>query len=218
VLGASAGDLLCWPPGCDHELLDASVDFDLYVVGLTPELSERVLGRCATKVLSGPLRVHLPPSTSEALRRSCSVSLASLEPVVVERRVGELWREAHAARAGSVRAASSARRVLRSLLDDPDLTRADRARLLRAHPSEISRCFHRELGVTLTEYRTRLRLLRFIEGVDAGDSTLLGAALGAGFGSYSQCHRAFRDALGCSPSRFFRGDGRARMAEAFAPW
>ena len=44
AIDVGPGDLLWWPPGQDHVLLDASVDFDLFVVGVTPELSDRVLG------------------------------------------------------------------------------------------------------------------------------------------------------------------------------
>ena len=58
------------------------------------------------------------------------------------------------------------------------------------------------MGTTLTEYRTRLRLIRLIERVDSGSNMLL-AALEAGFGSYSQCHRAFTRVFGCTPRRFF---------------
>ena len=36
---AQAGDLLWFTPGQDHVLLEASDDFDLFVVALTPELS-----------------------------------------------------------------------------------------------------------------------------------------------------------------------------------
>jgi AraC-like DNA-binding protein len=73
------------------------------------------------------------------------------------------------------------------------------------------------MGTTLTDYRTRLRLLRLIERVDAG-SSLLAAALEAGFGSYSQCHRAFTRVFGCTPRRFFGSELRGAMIGAFAPW
>ncbi|MEO8183362.1 MAG: helix-turn-helix domain-containing protein [Deltaproteobacteria bacterium] len=71
-------------------------------------------------------------------------------------------------------------------------------------------------GLTLTDYRTRLRLLAFIRSVDAG-RTLLAAALQAGFGSYSQCHRTFSQTFGCTPRRFFGSQLRAEMRDAFSP-
>ena len=43
TISVSAGDLLWWPPGQDHVLLDATPDLDLYVIGVTPAFSEHVL-------------------------------------------------------------------------------------------------------------------------------------------------------------------------------
>jgi len=82
----------------------------------------------------------------------------------------------------------------------------------------VSRHFHKDIGLTLTEYRTRLRLLRFIQAACAGQANLLQAALEAGFGSYSQCHRAFQGTLGCSPRRYFRPEVRAEFEGAFLPF
>jgi AraC-like DNA-binding protein len=59
--------------------------------------------------------------------------------------------------------------------------------------------------------------LRFIEAADSGQSTLLAAALEAGFGSYSQCHRAFSAVLGCTPRAFFGTPIRSQMADTFEP-
>ena len=105
-------------------------------------------------------------------------------------------------------------RAIVSLLERPELRRDDVALAARGHPSDVSRYFHKDVGLTLTEYRTRLRLLRFIHIADAGGMNLMSAALDAGFGSYSQCHRAFQETLGCSPRRFFGTDLRTRMEEA----
>jgi AraC-like DNA-binding protein len=213
----SAGDLLCWPPGCDHELLDASLDLDLFVFALTPELCARVLAPRSAPVLSGPLLVRLGEAETAALHARLSAPVVTSEAAVAEEHVARLWIDAHDIRSKLQRPDNLGRRVLRSLLQHPDLGRAERARLVRAHPSELSRSFHRELGLTLGAYRTRLRLLRFIELVDTGQHNLLAAALQAGFGSYSQCHRAFRAAFGCMPRAFFGTSVRRDMEDAFAP-
>jgi AraC-like DNA-binding protein len=102
-----------------------------------------------------------------------------------------------------------------SLMERPELRRDDVALAARGHPTEVSRHFHKDVGLTLTEYRTRLRLLRFIQLADAARRNLLSAALDAGFGSYSQCHRAFRNTLGCSPRAYFKMGLRAGMEHAF---
>ena len=66
--------------------------------------------------------------------------------------------------------------------------------------------------------RSRLRLLRFIQAVDGGAPNLLAAALSAGFGSYSQCHRIFQQTFACTPRLFFETSLRDEMQNAFAPW
>ena len=76
----------------------------------------------------------------------------------------------------------------------------------------MSRYFHRDIGLTLVAYRTRLRLIRFIQLVEGGDRSFLAAAIDAGFGSYSQCHRAFQHAFDCHPARLLR-NGRERRNE-----
>lgn len=218
TLPVAAGDLLCWPPGCDHELLDASADFDLFVFALTPELCARLLTQRSAPVLSGPLTVRLGEAETAELHARLAAPVLTSEAAVAEEHVARLWVDAHELRSKQQRPDNLARRVLRSLLQHPELGRGERASLVRAHPSELSRAFHRELGLTLGAYRTRLRLLRFIELVDSGRYSLLAAALEAGFGSYSQCHRAFRAAFGCMPRAFFGVERRRDMEDVFAPF
>jgi AraC-like DNA-binding protein len=89
------------------------------------------------------------------------------------------------------------------------------AERLRAQPAEVSRHFHRDMGVTLVRYRMRLKLLHFIRLVDSRQSELMAAASHAGFGSYSQCHRAFQAELGCSPREFFLAGLRSAMQRVY---
>jgi AraC-like DNA-binding protein len=216
VFEAGPGALLCWPPGQDHELISASPDFDLFVVGLTPELSERVLGSRSRLALTAPSCLQLTPAALSRFRSSCEVPSFSTEAQVRERQVATFWREAHELRLGKPDGQRSSRRALTSLLERADLGRDQIASLVRADPSEVSRQFRERMGLTLTDYRTRLRLLAFIRAVDAG-CTLLAAALQAGFGSYSQCHRTFSHTFGCTPRRFFASGVRAAMRDAFSP-
>ena len=109
-------------------------------------------------------------------------------------------------------------RTMQSLYQRPELGRSDIARLVRAYPTEISRNFHSDMGITLSAFRSRLRLLRFIQAVDGGAPNLLAAALRAGFGSYSQCHRIFQQTFACTPRLFFQTSLRDEMQNAFAPW
>ncbi len=75
-------------------------------------------------------------------------------------------------------------------------------------PSRLSRQFNRQLGVSLADYRNRIRLERFLDryGIATGNTTtLLDAALAAGFGSYPQFHRVFRQFLGVTPRAYLHG-------------
>lgn len=218
TIDVAAGDMLCWPPGRDHELLEASPDFDLFVVAMTPELCSRALGERSALTLAGPLRTRLPAPALAQLQALCAPPSPTSEASVAESHVAELWLHANALRLKAQRRATLTDRVLKSLLEQPELGRGERARVLGAPPSELSRQFHRDFGLTLNAYRTRLRLMHFIQLADARAHTLLRAALEAGFGSYSQCHRAFHDAFGCTPSKFFETSLRREMQQAFAPW
>ncbi|HEY3816405.1 MAG TPA: helix-turn-helix transcriptional regulator [Polyangiaceae bacterium] len=215
IFGVLPGDLLSWPPGVDHELLEASADFELYVMGATPEFSARVLGSAEGRAYGGPVQLRLNAAQVAELRQRCAVPPGEGGgTVAAETAIGDLWHDLQASRAADGAANSITRRVVCSLKAKPDLGRDRLARLVRTHPSELSRHFHRGVGLTLAAYRTRVRLARFIETVDRGGD-LLSSALSAGFGSYSQCHRSFWSVLGCAPSRFFDRQTRREMEEAF---
>jgi AraC-like DNA-binding protein len=72
-------------------------------------------------------------------------------------------------------------------------------------PSRLSRLFKRQAGVSLVHFRQQKRLERFFElyRID-GDGNVLSAAMRAGFGSYPQFHRVFRQSMGVSPRTYYR--------------
>ena len=95
--------------------------------------------------------------------------------------------------------------AVRLLQGDPSLGGSAIAKQLGVSLSRFARVFKSELGVSLVDYRNRLRLERFMTLVDSGGGNLLEAALAAGFGSYSQFHRVFRAERGSSPREYFHG-------------
>jgi AraC-like DNA-binding protein len=218
TISVSAGDLLWWPPGQDHVLLDATPDLDLYVIGVTPAFSEQVLAGRACGASGGAARLRLDPGTLASLRKTCAVQMTAVDAAAVERHVGDLWREAHTLRARIPDHHPLTGRALSSLLERPDLKRGELARLIHGNASEVSRYFHRDLGLTLVAYRTRLRLIRFIQLVEGGGRSFLAAAIDAGFGSYSQCHRTFQQAFDCTPRVFFGTGMSEEMKGRFAPF
>jgi AraC-like DNA-binding protein len=218
VLPVAPGDLLWWPPGQDHMLTAASPDFDLFVIGVAPDFSSRVLSGTPELGSTGPIQLRLAsPDLAELKARCVALRSDTSDVAAIERQLGDLWRHAHALRRATQSMHVVTRRTMVSLYERPELARSDIARLVRAHPTELSRRFHGDMGVTLSEFRSRLRLLRFIEAVDGGAGNLLTAALGAGFGSYSQCHRIFRRTLGCTPRLFFETSLRDQIQDALEP-
>jgi AraC-like DNA-binding protein len=218
VVKAAAGELLGFPAGQDHVLLNASADFNLFAIGMDPTFSTDVL-RADRHSVEMPLHIRLEPQNFKDLVTRCS---AIVDQSGVDQQVAELWEQLNWLRQMHWRNLKSAmhvltRRTLSTVSDAPDLGRAMLARHVRASPSEISRYFHRDLGMTLTQYRTRLRLLRFIRLVDARAVNLTAAATAAGFGSYSQCHRMFQAEFSCAPRDFFATGLRQQMQLAYLP-
>lgn len=92
--------------------------------------------------------------------------------------------------------------MVRMLTQNPSLGGKDMASKCHVSLSRLARLFKEEMGMSLVDYRNRLRLARFLVLVDSGTSNLLEAALAAGFGSYAQFHRVFRSAYGTTPQRY----------------
>ena len=95
-------------------------------------------------------------------------------------------------------------RVVRLLAARIDVESDELAAAVETTPSHLARLFKKEMGLSLVEYRNRLRLERFFALVDEEGKNLLGSALEAGFGSYAQFHRVFRDLLGQSPRDYLK--------------
>jgi AraC-like DNA-binding protein len=101
---------------------------------------------------------------------------------------------------------SSARRVVTAtvamLAKDPAMGGKEIAAKLDLSLSRLARVFKAEMGMSLVEYRNRLRLDRFAVLLDKGRTNLLEAALAAGFGSYAQFHRVFRALRHMTPREY----------------
>ena len=72
-------------------------------------------------------------------------------------------------------------------------------------PSRLSKLFQEQTGMSLVSFRNRQRLERFLHLYGEGRRTsMLAAALDAGFGSYAQFYRVFAHLMGCTPAEYRR--------------
>lgn len=93
-------------------------------------------------------------------------------------------------------------KAVRILEADPSRGGADIAAELNVSLSRFARVFKTGMGLSIVDYRNQLRLDRFLALVEVGNTTLLDAALAAGFGSYAQFHREFRALRGKKPREY----------------
>jgi AraC-like DNA-binding protein len=216
-------------PGQDHVLVDESADHELWWAVFRPALVARI----ATTPPARPLLEADP--TGEFSRR--------LEPGRV-RRLGALFHELRDADTVDDVLINTGLAYLlsvawRAFLDSDDVVEGvdlhpaveTVARILRADPhagdlatlaraaslspSHLSRIFKEQTGVSISRFRNQQRLQRFVRLYDRGRrTTALAAALEAGFGSYTQFHRVFRELTGRSPStlRTAAADDDLRLA------
>jgi AraC-like DNA-binding protein len=170
----------------------------------------RVLGRAW--VASTPIRSArgmigmmfndegLSEAPVDAVKQGLAAILCSLLGIVLDPlRTGQ-----HPGMAGT--GDSPARRLVADaaalLADDPGIGGKEIAERLEISLSRLTRVFKATMGISLVEYRNRLRLHRLDLLVARGGTNLLKAALASGFGSYAQFHRVFRALRGMTPREY----------------
>jgi len=208
---------LVWIPShVPHILLDATPELEMWIAVWSPPLVERV----GPQALQGPRGLgepHKKVAEAAASRLSglCEevASAEGQDPPRFNAGLAYLLRLAWAEheRAGEANLGEAVHpaveRAARVLAEDPSLDAAAVARAVRMSRARLSDLFHRQTGLTLRAYRTRRRMERFFaafQGPVLMRPTLLEAALSAGFGSYAQFHRAFRQQTGQSPRQWLR--------------
>lgn len=78
------------------------------------------------------------------------------------------------------------------------------AGLLGVSPYRLSRAFTRELGVSLTRYRNRIRVTRALDRLEAGEPNLAILAADLGFADQAHLCRTMRVHLGYTPTALRR--------------
>jgi len=100
--------------------------------------------------------------------------------------------------------------VVVALNRDPLMSGERLAHDLGISPGHLARSFKSQMGISLVEYRNRLRIDRFLNSVADRRGSLLDAALAAGFGSYAQFHRVYRKIHGQTPRTHLAERGPTR--------
>ncbi len=78
------------------------------------------------------------------------------------------------------------------------------AESLGVSPYRLSRAFSREVGVSLTRFRNRVRVGRAVERLEAGEDDLAGLAADLGFADQAHMTRTLREHLGHTPAALRR--------------
>lgn len=212
------GTLFWLFPGQDHLLLDLSKDFTMWVLVFSPSLVRRECG-------AGPIRIlrrRDPPGEFGRELGAAVVGrlnalyrdIGSASRISVRRHnaglvyaLHETW-DAYTAAGEQPKptlmhaSVEQAIQLIRSG-EGGDGSLSELATRVGLSPARLCRVFHRQVGMSLSEFRNRQRLERYLENVTfAPERTFLAHALDAGFGSYAQFHRVFRRYMGCSPQNY----------------
>jgi AraC-like DNA-binding protein len=202
-------------PGQDHVLVDESSDHELWWAVFRPTLVAQV----ATTREARPLLEEDPVGQfsrrldSGRVRRLSTLfhevqDAETMDDVLVNTGLAYLLSFAWRAFLDSddvvegVDLHPAVETVARMLRADPDAgDLAALARAARLSSSHLSRIFKEQIGVSISQFRNQQRLQRFLRLYGRGRrTTALTAALEAGFGSYAQFYRVFREQTGRSPS------------------
>lgn len=200
-------------PALRSEFVDASSEYEAWIAHVSGSLVQR-MGLMGQQRQGAALSRRLTQDSAKRLVSHFEY-LASLDNTSEQFHVGMeylllcAWAEQHrTTRVDELidihPAVEKAAHILRHQPETNSLR--DLARACNASASWLSRLFREQLGVSLVGYRNQARIERFFELYGVGrDANLTEAALGAGFGSYAQFHRVFKDTLGFAPGDLKRG-------------
>jgi AraC-like DNA-binding protein len=217
-LHAPAGTLLWIPPRREHLVLEVSPDVRRWLLLVRARAARRVLPAAShTGVLGAAASERwalLTPRAASQLRAALceaqavghdareALGLANAGACYALARAHVSFCAAPEPQATSAFHPSVVRALaaLRTRVPPPSLP--ELAKLAHASEAHLSKLFAAQVGVSITELRNRLRLQRFAELYGDGSTrTRMSAALDAGFGSYAQFYRVYKQQLGHAPGR-----------------
>lgn len=214
----SRNDLVWLFPGQEHLLTEATPDYKMWIAVFRPSLVKRAAGDTVACILRradpgrGLLARLSAPQAGRLDMLMTEIEGAQSEPERHNLGLAYLLRAAWAAfsnpqstpdGAAVHPSVQQAARLLREGSEGLSLNAL--AREVYVSPSHLSRLFRDQVGLSISEYRNRQRIARFLSSYDLGRETnMLETALRAGFGSYAQFHRVFRQVVGMGPLEYRR--------------
>lgn len=204
-------------PAQEHALYDRSQDFKMWNITVRQSFLNTI---CKSKYLI-PLKIQNPKENfCRQLHPSAARVYERLIPEIAQQRgdhpviyriglsylVAALWKDYHE-NSAPVAHAPVTPYVQKAvyLLSHPDAPEnlRDLGAALNISPSQISRMFKSEMGVPITKFRNRIKLDLFMNLMfKHPDHDLLTLAMDAGFGSYTQFFRIFREQMQMTPEEF----------------
>ena len=214
------GALVWLFPEQSHILLDRSPNFAMWILVARPSTVDRLCTGPANAVLreANPTGIYCKSLDRESVRR-LDILFAELFTVTEEAHFNagiayallSAWSAFTAAHepqgdAYARRVHPAIDRTARRLREETEPTSLKQlASQFGLSVSRLSALFKEQTGVPLARYRNQQRLERFLR-LRAEDreqqKTLPELALEAGFGSYAQFYRVFREQMKCSPAEY----------------
>ncbi len=197
-------------PSQDHILTNRSPDFDTWVSVFRPALSRKhrhVTAR--TSLYSRRLSERDADWLDRLLVAVTRAQTATEHNAGLEFALLQAWHLYLDAETSLLQEVHPAvERAAMQLRDDPTLESFEQlAVACGLSPSRLGRVFKAQMGVSMQEYRSQLRLERFLQIHGHGARRSVTQSLqDAGFGSHAQFYRAFRAAFRTSPNRYLRGE------------
>jgi len=182
-------------------------------IGLSPSLWRTMAGegaRVARRTMYVDARVELAHRRILASAQAGDIDYALAEELLglLKETVGQtaesMTTPSHAAGARDERSLVDAARAA-ILEDDPAAVGLlPLAEQLGVSPFRLSRAFPRELGVSLTHYRNRVRVGRVLDRLEQGEESLSILAADLGYADQAHLCRTVRRHVGCTPTALRR--------------
>lgn len=210
------GSLVWLPAGQSHVLIDQSRDHRMLIASFRRNFVKRHADSDCSANLLGP------EASSKALARKIPQDKALLlEKMILELDTlapqdpfvsagfkflfGLAWKAFASSEEDSARKEThpAVEKALGLLMKGKGENLNELAKFAGLSPSALCRLFKSQIGVSIVDYKNKLKVARFIELYGKGrKSNMTEAAYQAGFGSYAQFYRIFTELTGLSPRAY----------------